>query len=162
MSLNPFHDRGGGTALDVGQQTAVPGGVDQAGQPPVGGLDPPTCVRVRHPADLPATDLIDPEHGDRRQGRRECRRDVAHVGGVRGAPRQPVIDSGRSHAGEPLGDPLTTLGPKSTGQPRPGRDRRDRLPRKRGDPQVNDDRSHSGSRHRHRRLCYTNLIGTGP
>jgi hypothetical protein len=62
----PVGDDLGGAPVDVPEQAAGAGGVDDPGQPPVGDQVPPTRVRVLGPDRLAPSGLIDPEDLHRR------------------------------------------------------------------------------------------------
>jgi len=111
LLLNPFDDLGGGASVDVRQQAAGSGGVDDPGVPPVVRDAPPAAVLVLFPLRLPAAGLIDPQHGHRRQWLRELAGDVRNVRLVRDRPRDHVVLGAGEHARELLGDPRAASAP---------------------------------------------------
>lgn len=127
LCADPLGDLGRGPPVDVSEEPAAAGGVDDAGVPPVVGHPPLPAVRVLLPLGLSAAGHIDPQHRHRRQ---RLRQGGDHVDGVRPVghrPGHPVVVRTGLHAGEPLRDPGAALGPQPGRQPRAGRDRGDRL-----------------------------------
>ncbi len=158
----PISDRGGGPTIDMREQAAGAGGVDDPGVPPVLDDPPPAGLGVLGPHRLAAAGRprkrevppVDPEHLDRRQRL-----------GSRGATwaTNAACATGQDTPYRRAPD-RTHRECSATCSPHSARSRVVSLDRAgtADSDSVNVARGHSGSRQRHRVLCHRSRTGAGP